>query len=251
MRIAANESVLDKERACLALGMFDGVHLGHQALLRACVSYAGAHRAPSYVYTYTNAPHPEKMRRVGGVLTTANQKMRLCEQMGFTGAILQTFTDAYAGQTPQAFVHMLCQNARTQALFCGKNYRFGRYGSGDVAQLKALCAQYETQVYVMEDIVYAGALISSTRVREALLAGDCALAQALLGRPYEIQVCFQNGCAAWTENAHLRAGRYLCRVARKERYIDVAQDGTLCVSDEEEAFTGVYPVQFLQYTAPV
>ena len=248
MHIASSESVLDGRRACLALGMFDGVHRGHQALLRACVSHAAAHHTPSYVYTYPNAPHPEKMQRVGGVLTTARQKLRLCAEMGFTGAIMQAFTDAYAAQTPEAFVHMLCQRARTLAMFCGANYRFGRYGRGDAALLKALCAPYGTSVYVVQDVAYADALISSTRVREALLLGDCKLAHSLLGRPYEIEPVFQNGRAAWTENARLRPGRYLCRLARQKRCVDVAQDGTLDIQDGR-SLTGTYAVAFLQRAA--
>ena len=246
MRIASDESVLDGQRACLALGMFDGVHRGHQALMHACIAYANAQGAPSYVYTYSNAPHPEKVQHAGGVLTTAQQKMRLCRQMGFTGAILQRFTDAYASQSPQAFVQMLCQNARTRALFCGQNYRFGRFGRGDIAQLQQLCAPYGTEVHVVEDIAFAGALVSSTRVREALLAGDCALAQSLLGRPYEIEPSFQNGCAAWTDNARLRPGRYLCRIAQAERCVEVAQDGTIRIGDHKDAPVGACSIQFLQ-----
>jgi riboflavin kinase/FMN adenylyltransferase len=222
-----NETGLDNHKACIALGMFDGVHLGHAALLENCVALARKKDVPSVVYTYSNPPHPQKMEGVQGPLTTQEEKIAICEQMGFDMAVVQPFTPAYAATSPAAFVGMFAVNDRASALVCGTDYRFGAKGSGNTVLLGRLGGEHGIEIVIVDDLLYRGSPISSTRIRAALLRADMDCATKQLGRPYSIPVDFQKGRAAWPHKARVKAGEYGCIFEGRSIIVSVEANGII------------------------
>ncbi len=230
MRSFQNESGLDGLRACVALGMFDGVHKGHEALLSTCVRKAKEDNVPSVVYTYHNSPHPQKQAEVLGFLTPEDEKLMLCEQIGIDLAISQEFTYEYSQMSPEMFAQLLFQKQRTSTLVCGHDYRFGHKGMGDVALLQKLGQASGVGVICVEDVLYEGLPISSSRIRKTLLQGDCELASILLGRPYSVSVRFANGISRWPDNkARIANGRYICGFLDEQIEVIVSDKGIIQV----------------------
>ena len=218
---------LDNKKAFLALGMFDGVHIGHAHILRTCVERAHKFGSCAVVYTYKNPPHPQKLIS-GGLITPSDQKLALCKQIGISAAIVNTFTPAYAAMSCEEYVKELCKNDRTSALFCGYNYRFGAGGAGDSNRLKQLCEKYGVEVVSIDPVVYNGVPVSSTQIRAALLKGDCEHANKLLGHPFSVHTQFCAGKADWPEQAKLKPGVYECRIGEKMMMAEVNDREITC-----------------------
>ncbi len=176
-------------RAALAIGVFDGVHLGHQALIRDTVDRANTAAVDSIVVTFDRDPD-----RVVSPATAAPQLLDLEDKLAFIAeqgpsAILVVPFDAdVAAMTPERFVHeVLLSAVEPVAAVVGYDFRFGRYASGDVAVLESLGAVNGFDVVAHDLVVVDGAPVTSTRVRAAVAAGDVAAAAALLGRPHRLR----------------------------------------------------------------
>jgi riboflavin kinase/FMN adenylyltransferase len=174
----------------LALGNFDGVHRGHQAVIGAALAWARAHGRPALVASFD--PHPSRFFRPDAppfALTSPAQKLAHFEALGVDGAVLIPFDAGLAGLSAEAFATQWLQE-RLQAahVVTGEDFTFGKGRSGDASTLAMLGAGlgFTAQaVHPVSDAPGQGA-ISSTRVREALQAGDMAAAAALLSRPFAI-----------------------------------------------------------------
>jgi len=171
----------------LAIGMFDGVHLGHQAVIRQAVEAARAadgHGAG--VLTFD--PHPSRVlfpERATPLLLPLDLRVaRMCA-LGVDHVFVQAFTRAYARVPADGFVAALrAAFPALQSLHVGENFRFGAGRAGDVATLCRCAAALGVEARVLPREALAGAAISSSRVREALAAGDIRAANAMLGAPY-------------------------------------------------------------------
>ena len=228
MRCYRDESSLDNLSAYVALGMFDGVHRGHEALLSACVQKAKQNSVPSVIYTYNNSPHPKKQSEVQGYLTTEEEKLGLCEKLGIDFAISKIFTPEYKHMLPESFVELMAKNRRVGAFFCGADYRFGHHGAGDANLLKSLCYKRGIGVEIVDDVLQKGEPISSTRIRAALINGDCELAADLLGRPYSVFVRFERADAVWPQDkARLAPNEYGCSLMGREINVLVSDKGSI------------------------
>ncbi len=175
-------------RRAVAIGNFDGVHLGHQAILRACVD-AGRSLgiAPSAL---SFDPHPGAVVSLRGapprIQTRASQKRSLGD-LGVEELVNLRFDAAVARLSPAEFVdEALVEGVQAQCVVVGHGFRFGASRAGDVAALRSLGrGRFETiEVRTIED---AGERISSSRIRQALNQGDLARVRGFLGRPYEIE----------------------------------------------------------------
>ncbi len=188
-------------RACaLTIGNFDGVHRGHQAMLALLRSEAQHRGLPSCVLTFE--PHPRdyfaklanKPELAPARIATLRDKLAELERCGIHQAVVLRFDAAFAGQSPQAFIHdVLVQGLGTRYCLVGDDFRFGAKRAGDYAMLDAAGQAGGFDVARMNSYEVRGLRVSSSAVRTALAAGDMAQAAVLLGRPYSISGHVQHG----------------------------------------------------------
>lgn len=167
----------------LVLGTFDGVHLGHQALLMQGGELAQAMACPLAVCTY--APHPLRVLRPDMAprqLTTLAEKAALMAGFGVDALCVTAFTPERAAQPPEAYMAELAEVYRPAAVVCGYNFTFGQGGRGNGDMLRA----HGFETVIVPEVTLEGAAVSSTRIREALAAGDFSLATRLMGHPYTL-----------------------------------------------------------------
>lgn len=175
-----------RQPTAIALGNFDGVHLGHQAVIGA-LTQAPPHLCPSVV-TFT--PHPQSFFSglTRPLLTPLPEKVLILESLGIQQLIRIPFTQALAQLTPEAFVHdILVAQLQTQFIAVGFNFGFGAKRAGTATDLHALASRFDIPVVIVEPQRYGPDRISSSAIRQALEDGNIALAQKLLGRPYRLQ----------------------------------------------------------------
>jgi riboflavin kinase/FMN adenylyltransferase len=170
----------------LVAGTFDGVHLGHQALIRRAMEEASACGGTAVVMTFDRHPasllRPEKAPKL---LTRNDGKTALLAEMGVPALLLLEFTSDLAGVPARDFIASLVAACSPLHAFCvGRQWTFGKGGEGNVALLKELGAERKFEVIQIDPVMAADLPISSTRIRKAIASGDFAEATACLGRPF-------------------------------------------------------------------
>ncbi|WP_194745495.1 bifunctional riboflavin kinase/FAD synthetase [Thermaurantiacus tibetensis] len=198
----------------VAIGNFDGVHLGHQAVIGAAVRWARARGAPAIVATFE--PHPSRHFRPEAPpfqLTSLAQKLRHFAGLGVDGAMVIPFDAALAGLSAEAFVdRWLVGRLAPRHLVTGADFGFGHRRSGNAATLAALGASRGFSTEALAPVEAEGAPVSSTRVREALARGDAGLATRLLTRPFAIEGPVihgdKRGRTIGVPTANMEAGAY-------------------------------------------
>lgn len=169
--------------SAVALGFFDGVHLGHRAVIEAAAAEARRCGLTPAVFTFEL---PEGSTLKGGRILSTAQKHARMAAMGVRCVMEPPFAD-FCALTPEAFVKdILVDCFRAKAVFCGDNFTFGAQAAGNVEMLKQLCAGYGIRVTVVEMARYRGEVVSSTRIRAALEEGRITDANAMLGTPYAV-----------------------------------------------------------------
>ena len=172
----------------LAIGNFDGVHLGHAALLRRLAEVAGQSRLAPTVLTFE--PHPREFfapESAPARLTTLREKLELLAECGATQAMICPFNAGFAALSADEFIEqVLVRGCQVRHLIIGDDFRFGRGRSGDFALLQAAGESFGFAVEAMGSVRGDGERVSSSAVRQALAAGDMERAALLLGRPYII-----------------------------------------------------------------
>ena len=178
----------DRGPVVLAIGFFDGVHLGHRKVIERAIVRSRELSGQAWVLTFE--PHPLKVINPASappLLTPGALKIRHILEAGPAGCVALPFTPALAQCGPDEFIARLAGEVpRLASISVGPNWRFGRGAAGDVAMLKQFGAQYGFTVDVVEPYKLDDRPVSSTRIREAVLAGDLPAANAMLGRPYSI-----------------------------------------------------------------
>jgi len=172
----------------LAIGNFDGLHLGHRALLERLTAEARQHGLPPAVMTFE--PHPRELfspEQAPARLTSLREKLALLESCGIEEVFLLHFSRKLAGLTAEEFIErVLVRGLAVRHLMIGDDFRFGKGRAGDFAMLQAAGQQHGFGVEAMHTIEIDGERVSSSAVRDALGAGDLEHAARLLGRPYSI-----------------------------------------------------------------
>jgi len=190
MRIIRGLPSVPPERrpSAVALGVFDGVHLGHRAILGAAVAHARATGSPALACTFE--PHPLEVLqpdRAPLPITTLDERLALIGACGVDGAVVLDFTRELAAVEPEAFVKdVLVDRLAAQQVIVGFNHRFGRGARGDADMLRDLGRGLGFSVDVIEPLMVDGAPVSSTAIRGALGRGDLDAAARMLGRPYTL-----------------------------------------------------------------
>jgi riboflavin kinase / FMN adenylyltransferase len=174
--------------ATVTVGSFDGVHLGHQAVLREIDRRARAAGRVSVLVTFD--PHPLEVvnpEAAPPLLTTGAERLEILAQSPLDYVMLLRFDRYLAGLTPEEFVQeILLERCAVKELVIGHDHGFGRGRSGDVETLRRLGRGRGFDVDVVDAVDFAGQHISSSRIRRAVAGGDLEAAAAMLGRPYGV-----------------------------------------------------------------
>ncbi len=182
------DQVVHDDRSLVTVGTFDGVHLGHQAILRYLVRRARANGGSSVVVTFD--PHPREVVRGEPVplLTTIEERAELLEALGLDRFIVIPFTPAFARLSAEDFVErILVGRIGLKEIVIGYDHGFGRGRGGDAALLEALGEKLGFAVDVIPPQVVEEHVVSSTEIRALLIdEGDVREAARLLGRPYAL-----------------------------------------------------------------
>jgi riboflavin kinase/FMN adenylyltransferase len=185
---AAKDLKPGSRKVCLAIGFFDGVHLGHQQIIRQTVTDARQHNAIALVLTFDRHPNavvaPD---HVPPLIYSLPQKLRAIEALGPDALLLIHFDEKFSRQTGEGFIRRLVRAlGKVQSLCVGTDFVFGRQRRGNVALLKKLGDKLGFAVHGLAAVSLAGRIVSSTRIRELIRAGRLDAASQMLGRPYAI-----------------------------------------------------------------
>ncbi len=184
----ATELRASPHKVCVAIGVFDGVHLGHQQVIRQTLTDARQHEGVPVVITFDR--HPSTVvapDRVPPMLYSLPQKLRAIESVGVANTLLIHFDRAFSQQTGEQFIRSLARDfGHLHSVCVGAEFTFGHQRSGDVALLKQLGAELKFTVHGLAAVALDGEAVSSTRIREAVRTGDLDAASQMLGREYSI-----------------------------------------------------------------
>lgn len=168
----------------LAIGNFDGVHIGHQALLAEMIrSVSGEGLAPAVL---TFHPHPTVVvapARIPALICSLEERIRLLQLAGAARILVLPFTEGVARLSPEQFVSGILVDAlETKAVFVGENFRFGHKQAGTSETLRSLGEQFGFRSQLVKPVAYRGEIVSSSGIRAYLASGNVARAGRLLGR---------------------------------------------------------------------
>lgn len=167
------------EDVAVALGTFDGLHMGHMRVLE-MTKKSGLKSA---AVTFSNIPSAYFGGGEGCIFTT-DEKIRAFSKTGIDYLILMKFDGDIAAMSPEAFIDFLARRVRAKYICAGFDYTFGRNAEGDVRLLKELSAKMHIKTAVSDALYIGGQPVSSTRIRKALACGDVEEAERMLGEPY-------------------------------------------------------------------
>ncbi len=185
---AATEVKTQGKKVCLAIGFFDGVHLGHQQILRQTIADAHQHDGLPLVLTFDQHPNavvaPDK---APPLIYSLPQKLRAIHSLGMENILLIHFDREFSAQSGVKFVRSLARDlGKIHSICVGADFVFGRKRGGNVALLKKLGAELNFHVHGLSAVSLDGQPVSSTRIREAIRIGNLDNASQMLGRPYAI-----------------------------------------------------------------
>ena len=217
----------------VTLGNFDGVHLGHQKIFTKIKEEAARVDGEAVVITFE--PHPLKVLspdRCPPLLTPFRQKMGLIEASGIDTVLCIQFTRAFSQMSPLAFIqNVLIEKVAAKKIIVGYNYHFGRNKGGNVETLRTVGRSFHVDVDVMEPLILDGIVVSSSKIRTLIKAGDVETAAKLLGRDYSI------------------IGNVVEGAKRGHRLLGFPT-ANLAISEEVVPKTGVYAVEVLWNRQP-
>ena len=169
-----------------ALGVFDGVHLGHQALLRACMAQAETAGAASGVVTFSSHPDGLVLGAAPKLILTQTERRRILEEYGIQNVVELPFDRALMQMPWQDFIQMLRTRYGAAGFVCGSDFRFGFRGEGTAEVLQTYCRKENIPCTVVPEQTLDGTVLSSTYIRTLLENGEMARVNRCLGRPYTI-----------------------------------------------------------------
>lgn len=177
-----------EQGSVVAIGNFDGVHLGHQKILNFLVNKASEKDLISLVLTFS--PHPGKITGKGQIklLQTLEQKIECIQSYGVNAVFTLPFTKKFASLSTEDFINkILIKTLNARAVIVGNNFRFGKNRKGNISTLKSQTTPNNLKIYIIPAVSLNTRTISSSLIRRIILKGDIKNANLLLGKPYEIQ----------------------------------------------------------------
>ncbi len=196
MTVVKNPSISEETRHVLAIGNFDGIHIGHQKIINYCVNRAKETSISSGLLSFT--PHPKRFFKPDSdsfMISSPDQKHDLLNDMGLDRYFIQDFNNDFAHLSAEDFITTILVDAvRVSTVVIGADFRFGRDRAGDIDLLRSFGKKHDFTVTVMDDVLDDhDKIYSSTATRGAIAAGDLALAHAMLGRDFEIEAIVVHG----------------------------------------------------------
>lgn len=184
----ASELASVSGKACVAIGFFDGVHLGHQQILKQTISDAAEHEAASVVVTFENHPAsviaPERAPRL---IQSPEQRLGTIRSLGADAMLMLKFDAEFSRKTGAEFIRELANGFGDVCSICvGDGFSFGHQRSGNVDLLRKLGEEFDFTVHGLSAVALDGETVSSTRIRSAVSEGEFDAANQMLGRPYEL-----------------------------------------------------------------
>lgn len=171
----------------VTLGVFDGLHRGHQAVIGRLLLMGRAHKVPTVAVTFRQHPGHTLNRRPAPLLTSLRYRLKLLERQGLDLCVVLDFTQELAEMPAEEFVrNVFVSGLKAKAVVVGFDCRFGRDREGDVAFLARQGEQFGFEVQSVGPVEAAGQKISSTAIRRLVADGDFEAARAMLGRPYSV-----------------------------------------------------------------
>jgi len=182
-----------RKNTAVALGNFDGVHVGHRHILSSCVSWARENGLDSVAWTFRTHPQHVLAAESAGDVIDFDQKISLLDQIGLDGFVAEEF-QRVRDLSPQEFCdRILLGELGARAVFCGFNFRFGKNGAGDTAFLQSYLGKRGVHVFVSQPICRGGQVVSSTRIRSLLREGKVDEVKDLLDRYYSVSFPVEHG----------------------------------------------------------
>ncbi len=182
-----SESFANRSTA-VGLGNFDGLHVGHMALVNTLISEARIHGLQSVIYTFTK--HPENIMRkklFTPLLTTVGKRVQILSETVLDYVYFDEFDEEYSRMEPESFVKkILLDKLGARLVVAGFNYRFGYMGQGDVGLLRTMGKRYNFRVIIIPPVKVDDEIVSSTAIREYVKKGEMENVFRLLGRHYSI-----------------------------------------------------------------
>lgn len=214
IQIHKNITYCKANRFVAAVGVFDGVHLGHQQIIRRAA--ARAQESNAKVLALSFAPHPRQLicpDNAPPLLLTVNERLERLLACGADLAGLIDFTKEVAALSPEDFLKRVQSQFNICGICVGSNWRFGRKGSGDRAFLEKFCRENHWSLDAVPEVELDGVIISSSEIRQAAARGDLEYAAKMLGRGYQLTGIVEHGfhiatekLAAPTANLRVTAG---------------------------------------------
>ena len=174
--------------SAVAIGNFDGIHLGHQKILKFLEEKAKEHGLLSLVLTFS--PHPEKVLGENRISTiqTLDQRIREIGRFNVQAVLVIPFDKKFSSLSGRDFIQKIISNTlKAEIVIVGENFRFGKNREGDTSLLRRLSSQFRFQVHSVPSVILNGETVSSSLVRKFLQEGWVEKVRALLGRNYEIE----------------------------------------------------------------
>lgn len=189
MEVLHGEEVTIQENTAVALGSFDGIHVGHQFLIKTLVEKSKKNKLSSVVFTFSN--HPSEVldnKETVQKLTTNEKKEEIIQSLGVDFLYFRPFTQEFLHLNPREFIEkVLIQQMRAKLIIVGFNFRFGHKGLGNTDTLKMYSQEYGYKVDIVSPIKNRDYFVSSTEIRKNLGLGKVDLAAESLGRPYSLK----------------------------------------------------------------
>lgn len=242
----------------LTIGAFDGVHRGHQALIRQLVTGARAGGMPAVVLTFDPLPRQVFSKAPPLLLSSLEERLTYLETLAPAGVVILPFSLEMADTSAQDFVTLLIHHLKLAALWTGPDFTLGRHRAGDLHFLRQAGTRLGFRVHTCEPFLWQGKPVHSTVIRRALLAGRLVEANELLGRPYRLAGTIVHGTHRGrtlgfpTANLNIPVERllpaqgvYICRAQlAEETYGAVTNVGTRPTFDHGETTVEAHLLDF-------
>jgi riboflavin kinase/FMN adenylyltransferase len=184
----AREFPVNPKGVCLAIGVFDGVHLGHQQVIRQALSDAANEEAASVMITFDR--HPASViapERAPKLIYPLQKKLEVISSFEPDGTLVIHFDENFSKQSAEDFIHSLARDfKKIQSICVGSSFTFGHKRGGNVDLLRTLGTKLGFRVHGLAAVALDGEVVSSTRIRETLRKGEMDEATQMLGRPYSL-----------------------------------------------------------------